>query len=411
MATAAPTVPSGPAHVAVVSFLAARAAPSGGFWIALAGGVALARVAQQRGARLGFGASAAAMLETVAIIGPARFGIPLTQAVSAPMLGRLDVRGWAVASQVLACAAVRVLHNAATTAFFIWVITGGLDAYAGTYDALGRRVGLEVGTADALVLTAIGLVGWAAFASTVQVLVYRRGLRGWDAQTEALSWVDRPTDGQDRTAAKKADRKRRFDPRAVALAAAIAFSLLLSSTAWLLLSAVALWLAIAWLAARPDREPLKTGLAFAAILAGGALIFSLGGGLGIDVALRRAARAALLVLVATWLRGAAGAEGLREVSRRVLGKLRRLPGAPEAATVLDQIASEGRISEAGRALADRLSGVPKRPVPFLDAVLAWVVRESSEHRPPPSPAQQALRIRVRDGLLIALAALPAALLI
>ena len=93
MATAAPPAPTGPAHVAVVSFLAARAAPTGGFWIALAGGVALARVAERRGARLGFGASIAAMLETVAIIGPARVGIPLTQAVSAPMLGRLEARG------------------------------------------------------------------------------------------------------------------------------------------------------------------------------------------------------------------------------------------------------------------------------------------------------------------------------
>ena len=54
MATTAPAVPSGPAHVAVVSFLAARAAPTGGFWIALAGGVALARVAAalRRAARL-----------------------------------------------------------------------------------------------------------------------------------------------------------------------------------------------------------------------------------------------------------------------------------------------------------------------------------------------------------------------
>ena len=85
MATAPPATGSappraGPAHVGVVSFLAARAAPTGGFWIALAGGVALARVAERRGARLGFGASAAAMLETVAIIGPARLGVPLTQA-------------------------------------------------------------------------------------------------------------------------------------------------------------------------------------------------------------------------------------------------------------------------------------------------------------------------------------------
>jgi hypothetical protein len=381
----ASAVPAGPAHVAVVSFLAARAAPTGGFWIALAGGVALARTAERRGARLGFGASAAAMLETVAIIGPARFGIPLTQAATAPMLGRLQARGVAVVPQILACAAIRLLHNTATTAFFIWVITGGLDAYAGTYDALGRRIGVEVGTADALALTAAALLGWAAFASTVQVLVYRRGLRGWErfagAGGDARN-IDRQIDGKCSTrepsAADRAGRRRRrrLDPRAVTLAAAVAFALLLSGTSWPLLAAVAGALAIAWIVVPTDREPVPTGLVFAAILAGGALAFALGGGLGLDEAGRRATRAALLVLVATWMRAAAGAEGLREVSRRALGKLRRVPAAPEAALVLDQIASEGRLAAAGRALADRLSGVEKRPLPFVDAVLGWVVRES-----------------------------------
>lgn len=162
-----PPEAAGPAHVAVVSFLAARAAPAGGFWIALAGGVALARLAERRGARLGFGASAAAMLETVAIIGPARFGVPLTQALTAPMLGRLHARHVGFWPQFLACAAIRLLHNTATTAFFIWVIAGGLDAYAGTYDALGRRIGIEVGTADALALTLASLLAWAVFATTV----------------------------------------------------------------------------------------------------------------------------------------------------------------------------------------------------------------------------------------------------
>jgi len=170
---------NGPAHVAVVSFLAARAAPTGGFWIALAGGVGLARVAERRGTRIGFGASAAAMLETVAIIGPARIGVPLTQAVSAPMLGRLHARGVGFWPQFFACATVRLVHNMATTAFFIWVIAGGLDAYAGTYDAVSRRVGIEIGTADALALTLASLLAWAVFASTVQVLVYRRGLHEW----------------------------------------------------------------------------------------------------------------------------------------------------------------------------------------------------------------------------------------
>jgi hypothetical protein len=410
MATATEAVPAGPAHVAVVSFLAARAAPTGGFWIALAGGVALARVAERRGARLGFGTSAAAMLETVAIIGPARIGIPLTQAATAPMLGRLEARGWRVVPQILVCAAIRLLHNTATTAFFIWVIAGGLDAYAGTYDALARRIGFEVGTAEALGLTAAGLLGWAAFASTVQVVVYRRGLR---------SWEEAPTDAryvEGNSSPKRNERpaeRRRFDPRAVTLTAAIAFTLLLASTSWLLLSAVALWLALAWIAAQPDKDPIPTGLVFAVVLAGGALLFSLGGGLGLDTALRRASRAALLVLVATWLRGAAGAEGLREVSQRALGRLRRLPAAPEAATVLGEIASEGRIAAAGRTLIEQVKDVPKRPTPFLDAVLGWVKKESEAFVAADGAPKGAATLRATaiDVLLIALAIAPAAALV
>jgi hypothetical protein len=253
----------------------------------------------------------------------------------------------------------------------------------------------------------------------VQVLVYRRGLRGWDrfaanagdatdvtrdigGQRQAgegrslageehdggrgESDVDRDMRGQrnarEAAAADRAGttagtgRRRRLDPRAVTLAAIVAFALLLSGTSWPLLAAVALALAIAWGATATDREPVPTGLVFAAILAAGALAFSLGGGLGLDEAARRATRAALLVLVATWMRAAAGAEGLREVSRRALGKLRRVPAAPEAALVLDQISSEGRLTAAGRALADDLSGIRKRPLPFVDAVLTWVARES-----------------------------------
>jgi hypothetical protein len=432
--TEAPSVPAGPAHVAVVSFLAARAAPSGGFWIALAGGVALARVAERRGARLGFGASAAAMLETVAIIGPARFGIPLTQAATAPLLGRLEARRVGVALQVLACGAIRLLHNTATTAFFVWIITGGLDAYAGTYDSLGRRVGIEIGTTDALVLTAAGLLAWAVFASVVQVLVYRRGLRDWEGTARRAEGAgeggERAAPSGESTApggastARLADiplgdqrsagtpaaaaRVRRFDPRAIALAAAVAFALLLASTEWLLLAGVSVWLALAWSVSRGDREPVPTGLLFAAILAGGALLFTLGGGLGLDMALRRAARAALLVLVATWLRAAAGANGLREVARRVLGWLRRIPAAPEAAAVLDEIASEGRLAAAGRALARQLSRVRMRPLPVLDAVLGWVVRESAAFRPPalPRPAA-ALSAGPLDCVLVLLAAVPA----
>src|SRR5215218_4100640 len=47
------TLHSGLAHVATVSFLASRAAPSLQFFFALGGGIALARSAQQRSARIG----------------------------------------------------------------------------------------------------------------------------------------------------------------------------------------------------------------------------------------------------------------------------------------------------------------------------------------------------------------------
>jgi len=405
----APPEAAGPAHVGVVSFLAARAAPSGGFWIALAGGVALARVAERRGARLGFGASAAAMLETVAIIGPARFGVPLTQALSAPMLGRLHARAVGFWPQLLACAAVRLLHNAATTAFFIWVIAGGLDAYAGTYDAIGRRVGLEVGTADAVALTLAGLLLWAVFASTVQVLVYARGLRGWDA--EAPEGQHRGEDGPRWwvSVAENATiphHSARFDPRAVACASLVTFALLLASTEWFLIAAVSAWLVAAWLLSKPDPAPLRAGALFAAVLGAGALVFALGGGLGLDAALRRALRAALLVLTATWLRAAAGASGLREVSRRALSRLRAIPSSTEAAMVLDSIASEGRLSAAARSLAARLGESPKRPRAVLDAVLAWVVRESEAFTPGRASAPLPLSARAADRALVASALVP-----
>ncbi len=124
---------TGLASVATVSFLASRAAPSAGFVIALAGGTAMARAGQRLGARRGYGASIAAMLESVAIMGPARFGVPLTQAITAPMVGALEARGIHPLFQGIACGAVRLLHNTVATAFFIWVILGGLDAYAGSY--------------------------------------------------------------------------------------------------------------------------------------------------------------------------------------------------------------------------------------------------------------------------------------
>src|SRR4051794_16787665 len=119
--------PTGLAHVATASFVASRAAPSGGFAVALAGGVALARAAGRCGRRAGGGAALAAMLQSVAIMGPPRFGVPLTQAISAPVLGRMEARGSGTVAQTLAAAAIRIVHNTIGAAFAIWVLVG-IDA-------------------------------------------------------------------------------------------------------------------------------------------------------------------------------------------------------------------------------------------------------------------------------------------
>ncbi len=387
------------AHVATISFLASRAAPAGGFWLALAGGSALARAGERHGLRRGYGASFAAMLEAIAIMGPARAGVPLTQAASAPLLGRLHARSAGMARQVLICAVIRLLHNAATTAFFIFVIVGGLDAYAGTYDVVLRHLPvLPDGEAGALILTAASLLGWAAFASSVQVAIYRRALTRWPDGAPA-DQAGSEDDGPEAVG-------RRFDPRAATAAAAVAFFLLLLDTAWPLLAAVAVWLVVAWVAARGDRDVVPTGLVLAAVLALSVLAFALVGGLGLDVALRRATRAALLVLVATWLRAATGSAGLREVFSRVLQRLRRIPSLSEAAQVLDRLASERRLVAAGRALVASLRSVPTRPLVIVDTVLDWVTGESRRFRPAPRHVHPRLALRVRDGLLVALAAAP-----
>jgi hypothetical protein len=393
-------LPSGLAHVATASFLASRAAPSAGFWIALPGGAALARAGGTRGLRAGYGSSIAAMLETVAIMGPARFGVPLTQAISAPLIGRLQARGASVLGQVLACAAIRLVHTTLTVAFFAILLAGGLDAYTDFYDAVAGHIPLlPEGRTAALISTAVSLVLWAAFASTLQVLVYQRSLRHW-SQTQVRRRDPSPSEPESRA-------RRRFDPRAIVLASVVAFGLLLVSTKWPLLAAAAAWLAVAWTLSGGDREVLPAGALIALFLAGGVLVFTMIGGAGFESALRRAVRAALLVAVATWVRSAAGSDGLREVSRRALRRLRRLPSIQEASKVMDDLGSGRQLGGAARSLLEALRAVRKRPLVVADAVLAWVAAEAASfHAPLRSPPAR-LSLRARDALLVALAAAPA----
>ena len=391
---------TGLAHVGTASFLASRLVPSGGFWVALAGGVALARAAQRLGARAGFGASVAAMLQTVAIMGPVRFGVPLTQAMSAPVMGRMEARGARPVAQFAVCALIRLASNALIAAFFILFIVGGPEAYAGPLDWVADRVGVvPSGAAGALILTGLGLLGWAAFASTVQVWVYRRGLARWPEPDDAPRGPAAP---------QPPEPASRWDPRALALAALVAWVVLLARTEWVTIAAIAAWLAAVGVFTRFERDVAVVGAVIALVLAAGVALFTLTAGLGADLALRRGARAGMLVLVATWLRAAAGEPGLRELARRTLGRLRRVPSAPEAAAVLERLGHGRELGPAARSLADEVRPATKEMVPFVDAVLGWVHAEAARFRPHEPGPRPRFGFRLRDAAVLAAIAAAAA---
>jgi hypothetical protein len=315
-------------------------------------------------------------------------------------MGALERRGVGRLGQFLACAAGRILHNTLATAFLVFVLIGGLDAYAGTYDELLGSVALPPpGVGGALMITGAMLLAWAALASAIQVQLYRRGLRRWPNAVPA--YPEEAFEGDDSRG------ERRFDPRAVAVASAVAFGLLLTTTEWPLLAAVGAWLAVAWALARPDPEAVPAGLVLATIIGAGSLAFSLVGGLGLEEGLSRGMRAVLLVLVATWLRAAAGSTGVREVARRSLGRLRRVPAVAEAGALLDELGTGRRLAPPGRALLAAVGSARKRPLPVIDAVLDWVESESDRFRAAVAPPVSRLRIRAGDRALVTCAAAPA----
>jgi hypothetical protein len=391
----------GLAHVATVSFLASRAAPSLQFFFALGGGIALARSAQQHGARTGYGTALASMLQTVVVMGPARINSPLTQAITAPMMGRLEARGAHPLTEFVACLALRLVHYAVLLAAFIFVILGGVDEFTGSYETLtGWLRIVPQGAAAALAVTAAGQVLWAIVFSAIQVAAYRRALGSWPL----------PERTEDEPAAMPSAPERgsgRFDPRAIVIAALLASGLLLASTSWALLLGVAAWLAAAWLVCRPDHDAVPLGLVLAGLLAFAALTGGLLSGAGLELTLRRVLRAVLLVAVATWMRAAAGPGGLREVFRRALRRLRALPGVREASAQMEGLDPGPRLIAAGRAAADRFADVPLAPLPLVDAVIAWVAAESAGFRPGAGLARTHLRLRAPDALLVALTLTPA----
>ena len=82
---------------------------------------------------------------------------------------------------------------------------------------------------------------------------------------------------------------------------------------------------------------------------------------------------------------------------------------PEASLVLDQIESEGRLAAAAGALQRQLRGVPKRAMPFVDAVLHWVVREAEAGREAVAGPGRAMALSAgpADALLLIAAVMPA----
>lgn len=397
--------PVGLAHVAAVSFLAARLAPSGAFWLALAGGAAVAREADQRGVRAGYASSAAAMLQTVAMVGPLRLSGPATQALSAPLLGSMHSRGRRWRSMFAVCVAIRLALYAALTAFTVLVLLGPAG-YKGSFDALfGWLPFLPDGLAGALLLTGIAQFVSAIFFSAIQVGLYRRALGAWPDPG--------PAEQRQIAAAPPLVERAGADPRAVLAAAAVVTAVLLFTHAWVVLGAVAVWLAgAAVLARHGDRDVIKIGLMLAALLAAGTLIGSLVGGLGINEAASRTVRAGLLVLVATWMRAAASSAGLREAFRRGLLHLRRLPGAADAAHLLGELDSGRLLAGSAAALQDRLRGVRRRPLDVADAVLRWAAHEAHAVTPGGTRvAATVLRVRLRDAGLAVSVLLPAAALL
>lgn len=385
---------AGLANVAAMAFLAARAVP-GGFVVALAGGIPLARAAERHGARAGYAAAGASLIETMAVMGPARMGIPVPHAASAPALGALERRGAALLTLAVVGATIRFAYYVVTSAFYVLVLVG-LEAYTGTYEALRETFAfLPAGDRAALFVTAAFLGVWSLGAGLIQAWALRRGLRHWPEAGVELE--DRET--------AAIDRPGLADPQAVVGTGIVAIAITLATTEPVVLALVAGWLVSVWLIVRASARSLAGGLALAAPLAVSTLAFGLVGGLGGELSLRRAGRVALLVLIAVWLRSAAGADGLRAISLRAVRRLRRLSTLALAAHVLGASAGVGSYGDSARRLGRRMRSARKRPVPLLSAALGWIADEAAGLPRASGREEGAARRRSATALIVATASL------
>ncbi len=405
----------GLAHVCSLSFVGSRTIPGLGFPIALAGGTAIAHIGDRISGRRGISVGLAALIESVAILGPARISTPIGQLVTAPVIAALRRRGRSNRVQALACASVRGTFNALWTLLVIYVITGGFDAFVGSYDAtIGKLPLTPSGAPAAIGSTVLSVSIWAIGASWVQVKALGRATRRWsEPLPEAGAQPGRPApesieaDEQAVGLPHRDQRPRRFDPRFVTAATALAFALLLISSTPMLLGAVALWLALACLLSPVERDILQPGLALATLLGTGAFLANLIGGEGVAAGAELAARAVLLVLTATWMRAAAGTEGFREVVRRILERGRRFRLSTEIEQALTEIEGERRMGPALRELSEALGEVEGGMIDSVDTVIDWISAEAARFEPHPPHPRPALSWRLIDLVVVIGAGLPA----
>ena len=372
---------SGKANIASLTFLAARAVPLG--WVvAVAGGVPLARAGQRGGTRAGYATAIASLVETMAIMGPARMGVPAPQAASAPVVGVMEGRGRSLVAMALVGAMIRFVYYLFTSAVSIFVIVG-VDAYVGSYESLGDFLGfLPPGRTAALWLTVGFLMAWSLPAGLIQAWVIRRGLRRWDFYP-----LEETSDEVREATSPPAARKHPRSGLLVSLAL-LGFGVALIGLNPRVLLGLALALALAWVITDAGWRALGRGLLLAVPLAVSTLLFGLVGGIGVSAAGGRAARVALLVLIAVWVHRAAGSAGLRAQALRLVRAFDRFPTLRLAASVLASSVEVEDFGGSARRLGTRLKNARRRPTPILDASLAWLADESARPGVVPKPEEE-----------------------
>ena len=363
--------------------------------------------APRRGARTGYGTALAAMLQTVAVMGPARINAPLTQAITAPMMGRLQARGARAADRVprLPGAAARALRRPA----------GRVHLRDPRRD---RRVHRLLRDAHGLARDRARRAPTAALAVTaagqiaVGDLLQRDPGRRLPARARRLAARRRrpgdadaaPAPSRPSAARAASTRARSCSPRCSPRA------LLLASTSWALLLGVTAWLIPAWLLSRPDHDAVPLGLAARrpARVRRADRRAAERRRARADAAARRCARCC-------WSRsrpGCARRPARAGCARRSAARCTacaRCPPCARRAALMEGLDPGPRLIAAGRAAADRFADVRAR------ARRRWPTRSPPGSRPSPratapaprgAAADAPARCARRTALLVALTLLP-----